>query len=212
MSEEKQKTILKGKQKLFADFYVGDALFNGTKAARLAQYEGDNNTLAVTASRLLRNAKVSQYIEDKLAVYAMGVNETIARLAEIARGDVDDVLDEEGKFSLKVARENNKTHLLKKIKTKRTIKQSKTEPNEEINNLLSDDEIEPLTKQTEIIYEEVEFEMYSAHEAQRDIGKIHKLFTEKIESDVNLTSSVVRVPPKQSPEEWSEQYQPQSEK
>lgn len=187
MSEEKQKTILKGKQKLFADFYVGDALFNGTKAARLAGYEGDSNTLAVTASRMLRIAKVLQYIEEKLVVHAMGVNETIARLAEIARGNVDDVLDDKGFFSLTVARQNNKTHLLKKIKAKRTIKQKKTEVREDMRSFMAEDEIEEISSEVEIIYEEVEFEMYSAHEAQRDIGKIHKLFTEKIESDLNIT-------------------------
>lgn len=188
MSEETKETELKPKMKLFADFYLGEALFNGTKAARLAQYKGDDKTLAVVASKLLRIAKVSAYIEKKLETYGMGSNEVIARLAEIARGKVDDVLDDKGFFNLQEARERNKTNLLKKIKQKRTIRQSKTEIRDDMRGFLAEDEIEDIQSETEIIYEEVEFEMYSAHEALRDLGKVHKLFTDRTEfgGEVNL--------------------------
>jgi phage terminase small subunit len=158
MSEETEKKEAKlgGKMKKFADFWLGETLFNGTKSARLAGYDGNNNTLAATASRLLRNVKVAAYVEEQLATGAMGINETITRLAEIARGNVEELLDENGNFSIEVARQRNKTHLLKKIKTKRTIRQKKTEISDPI---------------VEIIYDA----------ALRDIGKIHKLFTDKTE-------------------------------
>lgn len=197
-SQDKSEDELKGKMQAFANFYIGEASFNATRAAKLAKYTGDGNTLAVTGSRLLRNAKVSAYINEKLKRCAMSANEVLSRLTEIARGNVDDLLDDDGNFNLKIAKQRNKTHLLKKIKTKRTLKQSKTETNEELSELLADDEAEELTKQTEILFEEVEFELYSAHEALRDLGKFHKLFTEKIETH-NLNENVAI-----SIEEWRE--------
>lgn len=183
MSEEVKE--LSKQQKMFADSYLGATLFNGTQSARQAGYKGDDNTLAVSASRLLRNAKVSAYIDEKLAAYGMGANEVLARLAEIARGKVDDLLDDRGNFDLNIARTRNKTGLLKKLKHKRTIKQKKTETTDSMRQFLAEDEIEDIETEVEVIYEEVEFEMYSAHEALRDLGKYHKLFTEKTEMEIH---------------------------
>ena len=192
MSEKKKETKIKPKHKLFADFYIGEALFNGTKAAQLAGYQGNNATLAVTASKTLKIREVKDYIETQLADLAMGANEVIARLGEIAKGDVTDLLDDKGNFDLKLARERNKTFLIKKMKRKRTIRQKKTEIADSMQTYLAEDEINDLETETEIIYEETEFEMYSAHEALRDLGKHHKLFTEKqeIEQTVSLSDEL----------------------
>lgn len=179
MTETEEK--LNPKQKKFADFYLGEALFNATKAYRLAGYSGDDNALSAGASRLLRNVKVSAYIEEQLATQGMGANEVITRLAEIARGDIDDVQNADGYFDIHLARKRNKTGLLKKFKCKRTIKQKKTEIVDNMRTFLAEDEIEDIESETEIIYEEVEYEMYSKHEALRDLGKFHKLFTDKVE-------------------------------
>lgn len=53
---------LTGKQAKFVDVYDG----NGTDAARLAGYSGNDDVLAVTAHRLLRNTKVRAAIEARL--------------------------------------------------------------------------------------------------------------------------------------------------
>lgn len=46
------------KQQRFIDAYAG----NGTEAARLAGYAGDDNALAVRAAELLRNSKIAEAI------------------------------------------------------------------------------------------------------------------------------------------------------
>lgn len=51
------------KQRRFVEAYLGKALGNATAAARLAGYSGDDATLNVTASRMLRNAKVVAAVE-----------------------------------------------------------------------------------------------------------------------------------------------------
>lgn len=64
---------------------------NGTQAAKDAGYKGNNNVLAVTASRLLRNAKVLAIIQkrqekEKSALVA-DRTEREERLSEILRND-----------------------------------------------------------------------------------------------------------------------------
>jgi phage terminase small subunit len=54
-----------GKMQAFIEQYF-ICHFNGTKAAKAAGYEGDDATLAVTASRLLRNAKVRTAIDARM--------------------------------------------------------------------------------------------------------------------------------------------------
>jgi hypothetical protein len=55
------ENVLTDKQDRFIQVYAG----NGVEAAREAGYEGDDRTLAVTASRLLRNAKVAAAIRTR---------------------------------------------------------------------------------------------------------------------------------------------------
>jgi len=52
---------LTAKQERFVAIYAG----NGTQAAKAAGYEGSDDTLAVTASKLLRNAKVRDAISKR---------------------------------------------------------------------------------------------------------------------------------------------------
>lgn len=103
----------------------------------------------------------------------MTANEVLARLTGIARGDVADVLDEEGRFDFQKARRDKKTALLRKIKRKTTAKK--------VDRFTEGAEEEAETFETSVVYEEVEFEMYSAHEALRDLGKYHKLFADRVE-------------------------------
>jgi hypothetical protein len=171
------KDGLTTKLRLFVEYYLGEARFNGTAAARLAGYQGDDNTLAAIASQNLRKLKVREAITARLHEAAMPANEVLARLTEIARGKVTDVLDEDGKFDLKLARKAKKDGLLKKLKRKTTAKK--------VDRFSEGDE-EPETFETSLVYEEVEFEMYSAHEALRDLGKYHGLFKDKTEHSFNL--------------------------
>lgn len=164
---------LTGKQQAFINSYLGEARFNATEAARLAGYEGNDVTLAAVGYENLRKPQIASEINARINEAAMSSHEVLDRLTRIARGEVVDFLDEDGKFDLKRARRLKKAGLLKKIKSKRTSKQ--------IDSITEGDEDSRETLETALVYEEVEFELYSAHEALRDLGKYHKLFTEKHE-------------------------------
>ena len=164
--------VLTGKQKVFVDAYLANG-FNATEAARTAGYKGNDNVLGVTGHENLRNPKISALVNERLNEAAMSANEVMARLSEIARGEVDNFLDEDGKFDLTKARRLQKTKLLKKFKTKRTSKR--------VDTIEEGDEENRETLETSLVYEEVEFEMYSAHEALRDLGKYHKLLNDRHE-------------------------------
>jgi phage terminase small subunit len=161
------------RQRLFADCYIGECRFNGTAAARKAGYSGNDNALAVRASELLRIRKVRDYIAGRLDEAAMTANEVLYRLSEIARGRVTDFINESGKFDLEQAKRSGKDGLLKKLKNKSTSKK--------VDKFTEGEEEEAETFELSLIHEEVEFEMYSAHEALRDLGKYHKLFAERHE-------------------------------
>jgi phage terminase small subunit len=53
------------KQRLFADFYTCEAKFDAVIAAEMAGYKGNSRTVASTASRLLRNPLVRDYLDKK---------------------------------------------------------------------------------------------------------------------------------------------------
>jgi phage terminase small subunit len=178
------KVKLTTKQQLFCDYYVGEARFNGTKAARLAGYS--EKTAKAIASENLTKPDVRAYIDDRLQELTLGANEVLARLTDIANGSIEDVLDEDGRFDFEAAKINGKLPLVKKLKRKTTAKKVDSRS----------DEGESETLETSVIYEEVEFEMYSSHEALRDLGKFHKLFTDRHEVEGSIGTYPM------SKEEW----------
>lgn len=149
---------LTGKQKAFADFYIGEASLNATRAASLAGYSGDDNALAVAGSRLLRNAKVRAYIEDQLKDLVASPNEILTILTRQAKGSLADVLDESGEFDLDDAKRRGVDVLLKKVKVT--------------------EKYDPVMKSTERKYE---YEIYDAQSAAVHLGKVHKLFADRVE-------------------------------
>jgi hypothetical protein len=154
-----KKSGLSPQHKTFADAYLGEAGFNTTKAAKIAGFKGDSNTLKVTGFHLVRRPDIRRYIDQRLAAYGLSANEVLARLAEIARGSVEDVLDGNGKFNYKAAKKAGTLSLIKKLK-------------------FTDGGIE--------------FELHSAHDALRDIGKYHKMFTDNVQhsGEVEVTGII----------------------
>lgn len=110
---------LTGKRKKFVAEYI--ICLNGTEAARRAGYKGEDATLAVTASRLLRNANVIHAINAALENFAMPANEVLIHLTDIARGDLSDALNPFGGIDPAEARRRGKSHLIKRFKVKTTI-------------------------------------------------------------------------------------------
>lgn len=176
MENPKDNSItLTGKQRRFADCYLGEARFNATKAAILAGYS--QKSAYEIGSQNLRKVEIRRYIDRRLSEMSLGANEVLARLTDITNVSIEDFLDENGLFDFKKAKKSGKMHLLKKFKYKGDVKVVKASPAE------STDEQEQTEAATEttIIHQEVDLEVYSSHEALRDLGKHHKLFTDKVE-------------------------------
>lgn len=148
---------LTGKQERFVNEYI--ICLNGTEAARRAGYAGDDATLAVTASRLLRNVKVVEAIAQKLAAHAMPANEVLVHLTDIARGDLADALNSAGSIDPLEAVRRGKSHIIKRFKVK-TITVEKTDKSGE-------------TTDTETV--ETEIEMYDRLKALELLARYHDL-------------------------------------
>lgn len=68
------------KQQAFVDAYAG----NGVEAARAAGYQGSAETLAVTASRLLRDARITEGIAKRNALAQAARADAAAQAGRIA--------------------------------------------------------------------------------------------------------------------------------
>lgn len=137
-------------QRAFIDYYVLEK--NGVKAAQLAGYKGNYATLRSIASENLSKPNISAEIERRFAENAMGKDEVLARLADIARIDMAEFVTIQHGIpflDLEKAEHASKLRLLKKFK---------------------------VTKQG------VEIELYDAQAALETLGKHLGLFnTVKIE-------------------------------
>lgn len=149
----------------FINYYL--ILFNGTEAARLAGYTGDDATLAATASRLLSNDKIAREIDARLTKHAMSANEVLARYTQIARGDIADVVNGVGATDLDEAKRRGKSHLVKRYKVKVTNVTEYAGTEHEVEK--------------QII--ETEVELYSALEALNALAKYHNLTNKVIVED-----------------------------
>lgn len=152
------------RQKRFVQEYLVD--FNATQAAIRAGYSA--KTAYAIGYENLRKPEISQAISERL----MSADEVIARLSDIARGDIKDLMhissmgyelellskDDDGEFKV-----NPHTKLIKKIKQKVTTIMPRTPDGEE----------------KEIV--ETDLELYSALDALALLGRHHKLFTDKTE-------------------------------
>lgn len=96
------------KQQAFVEAYLAYG-FNATEAARQAGYAKPGQQ----GHRLLKNVEIAAIIQQGLAERAMPADEVLARIAEQARGTMDDFLDDDGKIDLARARERGKLHLVK---------------------------------------------------------------------------------------------------
>jgi phage terminase small subunit len=98
MSEETQEIKLTGKQKAFCEFYLGEANFNGSEAARKAGYS--EKTAGSIAHALLKNVEIIAYMRELTA--AKGINEfkTLQHLADVGysewREHVQIIYDNQG--------------------------------------------------------------------------------------------------------------------
>jgi phage terminase small subunit len=107
------------RQLAFISHYIGDANWNGAKAARLAGFS--EKTARSIAQRLLTNVDIQAEIRRRLNEKAMGADEVLTRLAEQARASIEGFLQfpKRGRkpaLDLKQAQKDGLLHLVKKLR------------------------------------------------------------------------------------------------
>lgn len=105
---------LTDKQRVFVEAYL--TCWNATEAARRAGYEGNDVTLAAVGYENLRKPQIAELVTARLTDKAMAADEVLARLADQARGAVDDFFDigpkGGAKLNLAKAAKAGKLHLV----------------------------------------------------------------------------------------------------
>lgn len=106
---------LKAQRQAFVEHYL--ETWNASEAARRAGYS--KKTARQQGSRLLTNVDIRRQIEARLTDIAMGPNEVLARLTEMATSSMEDFVNPDKLgvriVDLKRAAERGKLHLVKKV-------------------------------------------------------------------------------------------------
>lgn len=180
MSDElKPLKPLSKKHKRVLDEYL--ICFVQWKAYKAVYPESSEEVCRTSSSRLFADANFNAHLEARLNESFMSSNEALKLMADIARGDIGDFVNDFGGVDILKAREAGKTRLIKKIKT-RTIT---------INGKQED---------KEVVEEEVE--LYPADAALRDILKIHGKYKEQI--DITSGGEKIKGYIGWSPENWED--------
>lgn len=153
------------KQQKFVDAYVGEANGNASKAARMAGYAAPY----ANAHRLMEIDGIREAISEFYRQNAMPAEEVVSRLTDHAKGSLAPFLAEspDGEVYIDLATDEAREHLhlLKKAKTKRR-KYGR-----------GDDDFEVI---------ETEIELHDPQAALVQLGRHHKLFTDKTEQELKV--------------------------
>lgn len=151
---------------MFVEKYI-QMQMNGTKAYKAVYGEGlDDDVAGANAARLLGNARVKEYLEERFQQEVMSSDEVLHRIAQHARADIGDFMDIESMsfdIDLAKAKKNNLTHLIKKVRVTTKIDAK----NEEETHVL-------------------DLELVDTQAALRDLGKAFRLFVDVSENTTNL--------------------------
>lgn len=107
-------TKLTGKQQAFVNHYL--ITLNGTEAARLAKYKGNDVTLAAVAYENLRKPHIREEIDKRLAALTMSADEALFRMTQIGRGDLSRYIGFDGNINIEKLKDDGLGYLLKKYK------------------------------------------------------------------------------------------------
>ncbi len=104
-------------QRLFVHYYLGKANGNATEAARMAGYAWPDKS----GPRLVGTRRISAEISKGVADAAMSAEEVLARLSEIAQGDLRPFLEqnEKGEWRFNLAKAKRKSSIIKKVRLSR---------------------------------------------------------------------------------------------
>jgi phage terminase small subunit len=156
---------LSPKHRKFCEEYL--RCWNATDAYVAVYPKTKRDVARTSAARLLANANIFAEIQVRLDEMTLSANEVLARLAEQARADYKDFLQVAGNgdVALDLAKAEGKTHLIKKISQRRSVRSTKDSVIDE--TILS-------------------LELHDAQAALVQLGKYYKLFTEKVEHSGSL--------------------------
>ena len=153
---EEAKPLTK-KQEVFISEYL--KCFNGSEAARRAGYSA--KSARQTASDLLATPYISEQIKTRIAEVHMSADEALKLLADMARGDIGEYIDDMLMIDLSAAREKGATKIIKKIRQRTITKIGKGNKDDD----------------TEIT--DTEIELYDAQAAAEKILRIHGKFVDR---------------------------------
>lgn len=181
MADENEKDEIKLKplrtnHRLFVAEYLKN--FNGTRAYKAVYPDSSDYAARTSASALLTNPNIRAHIAAQIAERLMSADEAMLGIADIARGDIGELLDNNGLLDIRMAKEKGLTRLLRKIRQKTVTRIGKKD---------DDDDVE---------ITEIEFEMYDAHAAKRDILKMHGKFSERVDvtsGGKELPATIIKV-------------------
>lgn len=140
-----------------------------------------------SAARLFADVNFLAHLEARLEEVHMSADEALQRLSDFARGDMGELMDVSSVgFNLDMAKaqEAGLTKLIKKVKQRTTTFIAKKESEE-------DREVT-----------ELEVELYSAHEAVRDVLKIHGKFIDRV--DLTSKGKQLKGYAVVSPDDWKD--------
>jgi len=108
------------KQELFCLAYTGEAKFNATQAARIAEYNGTESSIRVTGHDLLTNTnvkkRIKQLTEQRLRDAGYQTDRVVKELCDMAFSDITRFIDEHGKIGIDPP--NQPTAAIKELKWK----------------------------------------------------------------------------------------------
>jgi phage terminase small subunit len=160
--------------------------FNATKAY-LDCFETDNyGTAKREGCRILTYPHISELIKRRLDEQSLIAAEVLARLTAIARGNIGDFLkmNKAGQveISLTKAQEFGLTHLIKKIKQRKTT-ETKANGEREVNI-------------------ETTLELYSSADALDKLARVHGLYKDSMHLEIEGTVGVLRTGEPMDMDEW----------
>jgi phage terminase small subunit len=156
--------LLTDKQEVFVNAYLRH--FNATRAAIEAGYSA--KTAQQIGSENLSKPLIASRIRARMETDAMSTSEVLYHLAQIARGDYNDISDNSGGLDMFGARQAGKTNLIKRVKNKAIV-----------------------TEDSDI--SETEVEMYDRLRALELIGKHLKMWTDKVQLEDWRTQAIADI-------------------
>ena len=138
---------------------------NGTRAYMKVHKNVAYNTARVLAHKLLAKDNIQKEINQRLKAFHMSANEVLKLLADHARADIGDIVDDNGYIDVKLAKKLGLTYLLKEIEV--------TETSGEKSSTLKH-----------------KVKLHDPQKALELIGKYYALFTDKTE---NTEKKIIQV-------------------